>query len=247
MDLHPEGRFCWIDGDRLLSWPLFVWLRIIREMSVSNDVVTLDLYCLNCGYNLRGLAGDPRRCPECGHLNRVEDLEVPAKLIRRALRRLESGVAICGASASTLLLWVVPLLIVMVDPPMTRPPVYVWIFVTSLGAVSIVLYVIGMFHFRRSCGHKSRWFPMLLRFTVLACLIAACGLAAIVSFVLGIKTAIAMRPASPLNLLVAGRIVVAVALLAVSTWLYRVGKRSIHPLQRETAARFARARYLNEE
>src|SRR3989442_10695322 len=24
----------------------------------------IDLYCLECGYNLRGLSGDPRRCPE---------------------------------------------------------------------------------------------------------------------------------------------------------------------------------------
>lgn len=75
----------------------------------NNDVVTLDLYCLECGYNLRGQSGDPRRCSECGHHNSVEDLEVPAKLIRRALRQLESGAALCGASASTLLLLVVPL------------------------------------------------------------------------------------------------------------------------------------------
>jgi arginyl-tRNA synthetase len=32
-----------------------------------------DLYCPTCGYNLRGLSGDPIRCPECGrHMPRSE-------------------------------------------------------------------------------------------------------------------------------------------------------------------------------
>ena len=44
---------------------------------------------------------------------------------------------------------------------------------------------------------------------------APIALAAIVSAFLGYKTAVAMRPASPINALVAGRIVVAVALLAL--------------------------------
>lgn len=29
------------------------------------SVEDIDLYCLQCGYNLRGQSGDPRRCPEC--------------------------------------------------------------------------------------------------------------------------------------------------------------------------------------
>lgn len=28
--------------------------------------IDFDLFCLTCGYNLRGLRGDPVRCPECG-------------------------------------------------------------------------------------------------------------------------------------------------------------------------------------
>ena len=31
--------------------------------------------CLKCGYRLRGLDGDPIRCPECGHVNPTSDLE----------------------------------------------------------------------------------------------------------------------------------------------------------------------------
>ena len=41
--------------------------------AVSRD--DRDLYCLQCGYNLRGLSGDPRRCPECGHMNPLGDIE----------------------------------------------------------------------------------------------------------------------------------------------------------------------------
>ncbi len=33
-----------------------------------------DLYCLQCEYNLRGLSGDPVRCPECGRLNKRVEL-----------------------------------------------------------------------------------------------------------------------------------------------------------------------------
>ena len=208
----------------------------------NTDVVTLDLYCLDCGYNLRGQAGDPRRCPECGHLNALEDLQVPAKLIRRALRRLETGAALCGASAATMLLFVFPLLIVIINPPMGPPPVFVWMFVATLSVVAMILYIVGTIHFRRSCAGKSRWLPALLWFSVLACLIASTGLAAIAAVL-----SFAKWPALSLNLDVVARIGVAVALLALSAWFYRVAKRAIHSLQRETAARFARARFCDKE
>ncbi|MFQ5461023.1 MAG: hypothetical protein ACE5E5_00175 [Phycisphaerae bacterium] len=53
-----------------------------------------DLFCLHCGYNLRGLSGDPRRCPECGRQSAVADMLIPADQIRKALRRLETGPAL---------------------------------------------------------------------------------------------------------------------------------------------------------
>ena len=211
----------------------------------NNDVGTLDLYCLECGYNLRGQAGSPRRCPECGYSNRVEDLEVPAKLIRKALKRLESGAALCGASAATMLLFVVPLLIVMAQPT-TQTPMFAWRIVESVGGGAVIFYVVGMFQFRRSCEGKLDWFPTLLWFTVLACLISAAGLAAIVAIIWGIVIVVTVWPASPLNLQVGARIVVAITMLAISTWLYRVAKRAIHPLQRKTAARFARAHFYKK-
>jgi hypothetical protein len=53
-----------------------------------------DLYCLKCGYNLRGLSGDPVRCPECGYDNPIADVEIPADLIAAQLKKMEPGVAV---------------------------------------------------------------------------------------------------------------------------------------------------------
>lgn len=44
-----------------------------------------DVHCLRCGYNLRGLASDPIRCPECAHENVVADLRLsPERLEEKA-------------------------------------------------------------------------------------------------------------------------------------------------------------------
>lgn len=57
-----------------------------------------DLYCLTCGYNLRGLFGDPVRCPECGSDNDLGTVLIPAGLIRDALARMESAPTGCIAA-----------------------------------------------------------------------------------------------------------------------------------------------------
>lgn len=58
-----------------------------------------DLYCLTCGYNLRGLYGDPVRCPECGELNDLGTAAIPAEFIRRGLREMETAPTSCTAFA----------------------------------------------------------------------------------------------------------------------------------------------------
>lgn len=48
-------------------------------------VIETDALCRRCDYNLRGLAGDPVRCPECGQVNSLADLldiVTPARRIR---------------------------------------------------------------------------------------------------------------------------------------------------------------------
>lgn len=62
-------------------------------------VIDEDLYCLACGYNLRGLSGDPVRCPECGYVNDLGTIRIPADLIRKALRNMETAPTACVGCA----------------------------------------------------------------------------------------------------------------------------------------------------
>lgn len=49
-----------------------------------------DVYCLNCEYNLRGLPGDPVRCPECGQTFDRDELDVSPLAVANRLSRLEN-------------------------------------------------------------------------------------------------------------------------------------------------------------
>jgi hypothetical protein len=80
-----------------------------------------DLFCLECGYNLRGLHGDPVRCPECGYDNPVGLLEVLAARITEHLRRMETSLVTCVAS----MLVAAPttaMLVVIAAQPQRGPP-----------------------------------------------------------------------------------------------------------------------------
>lgn len=200
-----------------------------------------DLFCLKCGYNLRGLSGDPRRCPECGHHNRMEHLEIPAELIQRTLRRLETGAALCGAMTATVLFWLLPSLIVMLYGPASSTHIYVWIFVVAGAVVAMAAWIAGMIRFRRSCGGMRGWHFALLRFHFFALAIAASGLAAIIDVCLCIA-----RVFVPVSLPfpvfeVLPSLIFVPSMLLLSVWLYRLARNSIRPLQRQTAAQVARA------
>lgn len=65
----------------------------------SDGSLDEDLYCLECGYNLRGLSGDPIRCPECGVSNDLGTIAIPAIYIKLALRGMETAPTGCVASA----------------------------------------------------------------------------------------------------------------------------------------------------
>lgn len=62
---------------------------------VPDDLTNIDLYCLHCGYNLRGLSGDPRRCPECGQFSPLSEMTLPAQAITAQLRRMETWPTAC--------------------------------------------------------------------------------------------------------------------------------------------------------
>jgi hypothetical protein len=64
-------------------------------VTTEGGAIDEDIYCLDCGYNLRGLYGDPVRCPECGGLNELGAVTIPAPLIREALRGMEAAPTRC--------------------------------------------------------------------------------------------------------------------------------------------------------
>ena len=66
-----------------------------NQLPQSDDLTDVDLYCLHCGYNLRGLSGDPRRCPECGQFSPLGEAAVPGPFLRRSQRRLRAPPSLC--------------------------------------------------------------------------------------------------------------------------------------------------------
>jgi len=75
------------------------------------DSIDEDLYCLYCGYNLRGLSGNSIRCPECGNLNDRSVIIVPARYIRHELRKMETAPSVCVGASLVALLIATPMLI----------------------------------------------------------------------------------------------------------------------------------------
>jgi len=63
-------------------------------MTGQGNDADLDLYCLNCGYNLRGLSGDP-----------MSVMTVPAGAVARELRRMETAPTVCVAATLAALLF----------------------------------------------------------------------------------------------------------------------------------------------
>lgn len=74
-------------------------------------MLNVDLPCNGCRYNLRGLTGDPVRCPECGALTPVLRVSLTPSDLAAYLRRMESAltaslllpVAVLGTAASAVL------------------------------------------------------------------------------------------------------------------------------------------------
>ncbi len=72
---------------------------LATELTDATGVVVRDMYCLACGYNLRGLSGAAIRCPECGESNPIEIAGIPAPFIKEAMKRMESAPTACVAFA----------------------------------------------------------------------------------------------------------------------------------------------------
>jgi len=121
-----------------------------------DDLTDVDLYCLHCGYNLRGLSGDPRRCPECGKLSPLTPSE---DMIARELHKMETWPAACvGASALLLGSLVFPAL------ACGGFILFAQAVACCLLALSIPVWSRGMEQFGSDCMYKPGWKVVLAQY-----------------------------------------------------------------------------------
>jgi hypothetical protein len=185
--------------------------------------IEIDLYCLHCGYNLRGLSGDPVRCPECGYRFAVADLLCPPKAVARRLRRMSRRAWSC------VLCTLAFLFLLSVSLASREPGPGVCAFV--LGPL---LWGIGLTEFKNSCVSEPGWSRALLRFhvgAVLALLVVAAPCA-----IVGLAVWSIRQPLGEIlykALILTAVISTAVISLRPAARFYRRGRREFEPLARK--------------
>ena len=191
-----------------------------------------NLPCLNCGYNLRGLPGDPVRCPECGEENSRADLLLPPALVEKQLRKLETLPTVGVASMYAALFGVY--------------------FMTSgsrvcaltLLAPTLIVWVSVVSSFGNLCRYKAGWVGVLLWYH-LAGLCFAAAIIAFTSLVVGFLSLLPDRIESVVMLALMATFLLGPPLarrlfkrldLQVTIWNpYLIAKGRLHGLSRELA------------
>ena len=202
--------------------------------STPDGAIDEDLYCMTCGYNLRGLSGDPVRCPECGGLNSLGVIAVPATYIRSALRHMETaptlGVAFAlGAGVCVLLAGLLPW-------PMLLYPI-------APGVALAAMWWATFRHTKRSFAAQAGWGRIVLDFHIAAVLIDLPVVPLTVAVYVGHPQS-GSGPSWPgpswsLYLFVA----LAVASFLAIPWglrIYHAARRRLTTMQHEAAVRIAR-------
>ncbi len=136
----------------------------MSEVTDEHGVITQDLYCLTCGYNLRGLSGDPVRCPECGEKNDLGVVTIPAEFIRAALGRMETW----PTSATLAVLVLTNALVVVEMSPSSRTSFVVFVVLASLALWVLSVWRTGVVYDR-----KPEWVSLLVEFHIAAFLATA--------------------------------------------------------------------------
>lgn len=204
--------------------------------TLPSDVSQLDLYCLSCGYNLRGLPGDPRRCPECGAFNSLQELLIPARLIRTYLRKMESAPAVCVAAivlpTICLLLTVALNLSMKYFDPLT--------YLVSVAAAALAPWVwrTNARRFRESCLDRAGWREALWLYHV-----RSLPLCLLVAVMIMIGTLLPGMSGSGARGMFGAQMLVWLAVIPViavgGPWVHRGLKEVLMPLQRDVAVALA--------
>lgn len=218
---------------------------------MSDAALDRDLYCLQCGYNLRGLSGDPVRCPECAYMNPIGDVEIPAPEIRKQIRKMETSPALCVAAV----LLGVPLnagfALLLLDAVRTGSgnwPAYVW--VGCAAEMAPLVWIFSAWRFRASCLRRPGWGAALIAYhwwgllLIVSCIGGAAG--AIYLFGQSVGRIRRLFPAAEALVAVVGLSVVAVLIVFWAKWGYRLATARFQQLQREVAVRIARERIRKE-
>lgn len=208
----------------------------------------LDVYCLSCGYNLRGQSGDPRRCPECGHLNPMGEVTIPAELIALQLREMETSPAFC---LLFLMLFVflgsVALWAAIGLPRHMSDRGFFMACSLALIVPTAVFWFASCWMFRRSCLGKAGWAGALLNYhtfglaTVVVAFSPIFGVAIV--FWGGVSLPELNAPAAKVASAIGGLLLILFVLVAMMrgvAYCYRRAVKHMHLLQREVAVSVAR-------
>lgn len=202
-----------------------------RTVTDAEGAINEDLYCLSCGYNLRGLSGDPVRCPECGELNDLGAVAIPAEMIRKALRGMETAPTLCVSFA--VLFWAVSGVLPIslwkrLDPP---TPLLCLAFL----AVAACAWVVARSRVRKSFQGQPGWKRVLVDFHVATLL---CTL--LIPLSIAFHTMSGIRWSRSAGVLQALAFAIAVPAFVWGLRIYYAARRRLAGMQRDRAVRIAR-------
>ena len=207
-----------------------------REASGPIDT---DLHCLECRYNLRGLSGDPVRCPECFHEYSVAELR--AAMTKRTIsreeriqRHLETAGKLCALPVGVSLL-VAPI-------GFLAPEWFRYVRMPFFSAAGVT-WLMGLLLFFAKCRTLSGWVLVLIKYNMWVVpaamvnfLIVCLGL--FFSSALGIWLEATGPSAFWFGLLLGiGGVVFVLAYVRPMRGLTRRGRDALEPLARELAKR----------
>ncbi|TWT42189.1 hypothetical protein RAS1_33190 [Phycisphaerae bacterium RAS1] len=198
--------------------------------------IAIDLYCLSCGYNLRGLSGDPVRCPECGFRNPIGEMEPAAEAISLHLRDAEAALVLVATGVLIALPGVL-LAGVMLSSRVTGT----FVAATAAGFLVSALTCLasGVARFRSLVNHRPGWGAAVLLHTayvVVLVLIVVLPFVGVTSYFVSSRSRgipfYAMAPTAFVTALV--------LIFTVLRPLYAKMKETIEPLRREVALTLTR-------